>query len=183
MTKRLILLSFVSLAIIFGGCSKESPVQPDLMGNEETISLAKSTITEVNFTFDEGKPAYSDPGRQWVDKNGILHIRRQIGENAPIAGDFVGFDRHNEFNADINTATGNGVFHGNFTMEVEWPARQLKGVFSGHYKGKFTNWLLAGTTIAKGEGDFEGMTLRIEQKGDGPGSYFLICNGTVKEHK
>jgi hypothetical protein len=185
MTKKLILLSFIALAIILGGCSKESPVSPDLMGDETAESLAKKScnVTVVNFTFDEGKPERADPGKQWTDKNGILHIRGQVGENAPIAGDFVGYDRHNVFNADINTATGNGTFHGKFTMEVEWPARNLKGIFRGHYRGIFTNWLLTGTTTALGKGEFDGMVLRIEQKGDAPGSYFLICTGTVTERK
>jgi len=182
MTKKLILLSVIALAIIIGGCSKDSPVAPDLTGNDAGSSLAKPTVTVVNFTFDEGKPESGDPGQQWVDDQGVLHIRGQIGINAPIAGDFVGYDRHNEFNADIDLATGNGRFTGIFTMEVEWTARNLKGVFSGRYKGVFTNWLLTGTTTALGEGEFAGMVLRIEQTGDAPGSYFLIATGTVTEH-
>lgn len=181
MTKKLILLSFIALTIIICGCSKESPVAPDLTGNDAGISLDKPSVTVVNFTFDEGKPESGDPGQQWVDDQGVLHIRGQIGINAPVAGDFVGYDRHNVFNADIDLATGNGKFTGVFTMEVEWTARNLKGVFSGRYKGEFTNWLLTGATTCIGEGAFAGMVLRFEQKGDGPGSYFLICTGTVTE--
>jgi len=182
MTKKLILFSLVVLALMVGGCSKKSPLSPDLMESDAGKSLAKKTITVVNFTFDEGNPERSDPGQQWVDAQGILHIRGQIGENAPIAGDFVGYDRHNVFNADIDLATGNGKFTGTFTMEVEWTARKLKGVFSGRYKGIFTNGLLTGNTTALGEGEFAGMVLRIEQKGDAPGSYFLYATGTVTEH-
>lgn len=183
MTKKLILLSLIALALMVGGCSKQSPVSPNLMGNDAGESLAKKkyTVTEVKFDFDENAATIVDQGKQWIDKNGVLHIRGQVGENAPVTGNLEGRDIHNVFNADINTTTGNGRFHGKFSMEVTWEHndRTLEGVFSGHYRGIFTNWLLTGTTIAFGEGDFDGMVLRFEQKGDGPGSYYLICTGTI----
>jgi hypothetical protein len=182
MTKKLILLGFIAFAIIIGGCSKESPVAPDLTGNHTGETLAKQTVTIVNFTFDEGKPEYSNPGTQWIDEDGILHIRGQVGDGAPIAGDFDGKDLHNVFNADINTKTGNGRFNGIFSMEVTWTARKLTGIFSGSYQGVFNKGLLHGTTVAFGEGDFDGMVLRIRQEGDAPVSYFLTATGTVCEH-
>lgn len=182
MTKKLFLLSFIALAIIIGGCSKESPVAPDLMGSNSGESLAKATHTVVNFIADEGKAKIVDPGTQWVDEQGILHIRGQVGEGAPVSGDLVGTDLRNVFNVDINTATGSGPFVGTFYMEVEWPARNLKGAFRGAYKGVITNGYLTGTTTGMGEGGFAGMVLRAEQKEEVAGSYKLLFTGTVTEH-
>lgn len=41
MTKKLVLLSFVTLALMIGGCSKESPVAPDLSGSNAGKNLEK----------------------------------------------------------------------------------------------------------------------------------------------
>jgi hypothetical protein len=182
MTKKLILLSLVALALMVGGCSKESPVAPDLMGNDAGNSLAKQTRTDVSFIGDEGIDYIIDPGTQWVDAQGILHIRGLVRKDGPVTGDLVGYDRHNVFNADINTATGSGPFFGTFSMEAEWPARNLKGAFSGGYKGYITNGNLAGTTTGLGEGGFAGMVFRLDQKEIVPGSYKLSFIGTVTEH-
>ncbi|HEX9974373.1 MAG TPA: hypothetical protein VGD14_20050 [bacterium] len=59
MTKKLILLSFVAFALMVGGCSKESPIAPDLMGNDAGKSLAKQTVT--------ADPSHSRPSSRCVN--------------------------------------------------------------------------------------------------------------------
>ncbi|MCU0645716.1 MAG: hypothetical protein MUC94_15840, partial [bacterium] len=44
MTKKLILLSFIALAVIVGGCSKESPVAPDFVGTDAGKNLEKPVL-------------------------------------------------------------------------------------------------------------------------------------------
>jgi hypothetical protein len=182
MTKKLILLSLAALTLMVGGCSKESPIAPDLAGNDAGKSLAKQTRYEISFIGDEGVAYIVDPGTQWVDDKGILHIRNQVRKDAPMTGQLVGYDRHNVFNADIDLATMSGPFMGTFVIEAEWGERNLSGMFRGGYKGYITNGNLAGTTTGLGEGGFAGMILRCEQKEVTPGSYNLLFEGTITDH-
>ncbi|MDZ7336488.1 MAG: hypothetical protein ONB32_15160 [candidate division KSB1 bacterium] len=168
--------------MIVSGCSKESPVGPDLTGSDAGKSLAKQTRYAVTFQGDEGVAYIVDQGTQWVDEKGILHIRNQVRKDGPLTGQLEGYDRHNVFNADIDLATMSGPFVGTFVMEVEWTERGLKGTFSGGYKGYITNGNLAGTTSGLGEGDFAGMVLRCDQKESSPGSLNLIFTGTITDH-
>lgn len=126
MTKKSFLLGCIAVVLIAGGCAKESPVAPEINAeNSAGLSLSKRRVSHVSATYDFSQGQIVDRGREWVDAQGVYHVRKQIYENSPITGGFVGVDEHNVFNADIEQATGNGRSWGHTRSNVTWTERNI----------------------------------------------------------
>lgn len=181
MKRRVFFLALAGAALIINGCGKQNPISPALTGSKKPTTLAKPTVTRITFTADGTQAQVVDPGRQFVDDEGVLHIRGFVTTGAPITGDLVGMDTRNEFNANIELATGNGNAWGTFRDEVSWPARNLSGVFEGHYQGQITAGQISVAGVGQGSGDFSGMKISGTLQETAPGSGVLIFNGTIAE--
>lgn len=113
---------------------------------------AQATETEVKGRMvgfvmgDPAKPA-------WTDEDGITHFRG-VPSWGDVTGDLEG-DAYSEFNLDVNMETGDGWGAGTVILNVSWG--ELSGTFEGRYMIKFTGWLVTGSGVAHGTGDFEGM--------------------------
>jgi hypothetical protein len=184
MKHRIFSLLVLGAALAMVGCDKSGPVSPELNNSEEAASLAKRTKAHVTWIADFSNPAHIvDPGKQFVDAKGVLHIRRQVFSGAPITGDLVGQELRNVFNADIELATGNGRAWGTFREETTWPARNLSGVFEGTYKAKITAGFLTGTHAGRGSGGYKGLKIKGTQEETVPGSLTLRLNSVItKKH-
>jgi hypothetical protein len=180
MTKKLFILSCIGLAFTAGGCSKESPVAPGINAeNNADLSLNKPSVSHVFVTYDfTGRDV--DPGRQWVDDKGVLHIRKQIFENAPITGGFVGVDEHNVFNADIELATGNGKSWGKTRSNVTWVERNISGILIGEYENRIIAGQMIGHSSWVGRDGLEDLVAKAEQE-TVPGTLVLNVDFTVSE--
>lgn len=95
--------------------------------------------------------ALIDPGKQWVTKDGILHIRgsywmgTEVGTlGSSILEDWLSFN--------INLATGEGTFSGNWLLTFEG-----RGTISGRATGKISQgYLITGEFIGThATGEFE----------------------------
>jgi hypothetical protein len=163
MTKKLFLLSCIAVAFIAGGCSKESPVAPEINAeNSADLSLSKRRVSHVSATYDFTGHMV-DPGRVWVDDKGVTHIRKQIYENSPITGGFAGVDVHNVFNADID-ATGNGKSWGKTRSNVTWVERNISGTWIGEYENRIVAGQMIGHSSWVGRGGFAGLVAKGKQE-------------------
>ena len=164
MTKKLFLLSCIAVAFMAGGCAKESPVAPEMKaGSSNDLSLSKRRVSQVSCTYDFTGHVV-DPGRQWVDDKGVLHIRKQVYENSPITGGFVGVDEHNVFNADIEQATGNGKSWGKTRSHVTWVERNINGIWLGEYHNQIIAGQMIGTSSWVGRDGFAGLVAKGKQE-------------------
>ena len=165
MTKKLFVFSFVALAFMAGGCAKESPVAPEMKAeSSDDLSLSKRHVALVAATYDFSQGQIVDQGRQWVDADGVLHVREQIYENSPITGGFAGVDEHNVFNADIVLATGNGRSWGHTRSNVTWVERNISGIWLGKYENRIIAGQMIGHSSWVGRGGFAGLVAKGEQE-------------------
>lgn len=164
MTKRLFVLSCIAVAFIAGGCAKESPVAPEInAGSSNDLSLSKRRVSLVAATYNFTLGQIVDQGQQWVDAQGILHIRKQIYEGSPITGGFAGVDVHNVFNADID-ATGNGKSWGKTRSNVTWVERNISGTWIGEYENRIVAGQMIGKSSWVGRGGFAGLKAKGKQE-------------------
>jgi hypothetical protein len=118
--------------------------------------------------------AVVDPGRQWVDSAGILHIRDSLMTwNFPTgSGDLVG-SGWGVFSANINPVTGDGDTQGFHYLTLA--AGQTSGTFWGHASGTITGGIMnAEFNAPHGGGGFAGMKMRTDIAftwGSGVGTY------------
>lgn len=183
MTKKLFLLSCIAVVLIIGGCSKESPVAPQVSvdnGGEATLSKHKAEVSHVSATFDFNQGQIVDRGREWVDEQGGYHVSGQVYENSPITGDLAGVDEHNVFNMDIS-AIGEGRSWGHTRSQVTWADRNISGVWLGVYENRIVAGQMQGHSSWIGRGGFAGMTAKGTQETE-PGNFLLLhVNFTIKE--
>jgi hypothetical protein len=181
MTKKLILLSFIALALMVGGCSKESPVSPQLNAfSSDEILLSKLAIYHASCSMDFSKTMV-DPGQVWTDDQGVLHIRNQVYKNTAVTGDFIGIDVHNVFNADIVLATGEGKSWGWNRSDVTWRHRNISGTWTGQYKNRIVGGQMKGTSAYVGSGGFTGLIAKASQEESAPGSLILNMQWSIYE--
>ncbi len=176
MTKKLFVLSCLAVAFIAGGCSKESPVAPEMKvenTTNETLSKHKPNVSHVFATYDFSQGQIVDRGREWVDAQGVYHVRKQIYENSPITGGFVGVDEHNVFNADIDQATGNGKSWGKTRSNVTWVERNISGILIGEYENRIVAGQMIGKSSWVGRGGFAGLVAKAEQETE-LGNFLLL---------
>jgi hypothetical protein len=103
-----------------------------------------------------------DPGKQWMDDQGILHQRgaRMRWEARKGEGDFVGTGI-GVYNADIDPTTGNGKTQGFHSMDLS--LGEMGGSFAGHADNTITGFVMSGRFNAPhATGDFKGMKLRLK---------------------
>jgi hypothetical protein len=165
MTKKLFLLSCIALAFIAGGCAKDAPVAPEINAESSAdLSLSKRRVSHVSATYDFSQGQIVDRGREWVDAQGVYHVRKQIYENSPISGGFVGVDEHNVFNADIDQATGNGRSWGKTRSNVTWMERNISGIWLGEYENRIVAGQMIGKSSWVGRGGFAGLEAKGKQE-------------------
>lgn len=115
---------------------------------------AGATFTPVSGTINY---VVVDEGTQWLDDDGIFHVRDRILSWVCGQGDFTGTG-WGTANMNINPLTGNGDVQGyhcfNFSLG------EVSGTFVGHADDIFTGWVLVGEFVAHGDGGFAGMHLR-----------------------
>jgi len=120
--------------------------------------VAKATKTEFKATIEEFI-FQGVPERQWIDGEGILHIRGLPLERR-VDGDFVGTQTIVQ-NLNMDTATGTGNAWGTVILYVTWDG--LTGTFESHYVGTITPTDGASFKVnGHGTGDFEGMKMRAD---------------------
>lgn len=167
MSTKSFLLSFIVLAFIAGGCSEQAPVAPETnAGSSADLSLSKRRVSHVSATYDFSQGQIVDRGREWVDAQGVYHVRKQIYENSPITGGFAGVDEHNVFNMDIS-ATGNGRSWGKTLSNVTWVERNISGIWIGEYENRIVAGQMIGKSSWVGRGGFAGLKAKGKQETEG----------------
>jgi len=102
-----------------------------------------------------------DPGKQWFDEDGILHIRGALMEWEAWEGegDFVGTG-WGDYNANIDPVTGDGDTQG--FHYFDFSLGELTGSFAGQADCIYTGFVMSGEYVAHGDGGFAGMKLRVD---------------------
>jgi hypothetical protein len=103
---------------------------------------------------------FADPERQWVDDDGVEHVRRQASTGT-VTGD-VNFAASNVFNSDWDPATKNGAVFGSYifrsereTWEGDFAGRMSAEESVGTWDGRSDQGRrLAGTFVQVGEGAY-----------------------------
>jgi hypothetical protein len=72
--------------------------------------------------------AFEDPRAQWVDENGVEHIRGQVSTGV-VTGDMEAA-ASNDFNSDHDPRTGAGLVFGSYTFATAGET------WTGHFAGK-----------------------------------------------
>ncbi len=139
------------------------------------IAPAKAKTKEPYSSYIES--ALIDPGKQWVSEDGILHIRDSYWAGTEVGT--LGTSKFEDWlSFNINLATGEGTFSGNWLLTFEG-----RGTFSGSATGKISQgYLITGMFIGThATGEFEG----IQKKGSlngmltDPTHAILYAEGTV----
>ena len=126
---------------------------------------ADSVLAQATFTPISGDMTFlsdMDSGKEWVDDEGITHIRGRTMDWAFVAGSLLGYGS-GIYNADIDEF-GNGVTQGFHFFDVEFqgePYDGVSGTFEGHAEGTFTNLWLAAEFVGHGDGGFAGMHFQL----------------------
>ncbi|MCI0514161.1 hypothetical protein L0128_13170 [candidate division KSB1 bacterium] len=180
MTKNIALLGLIALALLVGGCSKETPLAPETNVANLESALSKPSVFQATCQMDFSKTMV-DSGKVWVDDQGVLHIRNQVYKNTAITDDFVGIDLHNVFNADINLATGAGRSWGWNRSRVTWTAQNLTGLWTCKYQNEIVGGQMKGTSSYVGGCGFAGMHADAQQEETAPGSLVLIMKWNIYE--
>jgi hypothetical protein len=101
-----------------------------------------------------------DPGKVWIDEEGIQHIRDAVMEWEFLTGegDLVG-SGWGIYNMNIDPLTGEGDTQGFHYLDLSFGP--LSGTFAGHADCVINGFVMAGDYIAHGDGGFEGMKLKM----------------------
>lgn len=128
--------------------------------------------TKTTFMGIETPVFTGEPDRQWVDEDGVLHIR-----GLPVETIFQGtpFNFINRVTIDLNLdlATGDGDGTGAFTFDVTWG--ELRGTFQGIATltlSREPGRELLVSYVGHGAGDFEGMKIMGNGAPTTPGQPF-----------
>ena len=105
----------------------------------------------------------TDPGRVWIDEDGITHYRGlviiAVIEGQDLDGVSVTGDGYYVFNINIDMATGNGDL--NITISTEMTYGDLVGAWRGRGVATITGFFIDGTfNYFRGYDDFEGWHMR-----------------------
>jgi hypothetical protein len=127
------------------------------------LCLASTAWAGATFTPVSGIMHYDvvDDGKQWLDEEGILHIRGALMEWEALAGEgsFVGTG-WGIYNTNIDPVTGDGdtqAFH-----YLDFSLGELSGTFGGHSDSIYEGFVMTGEFVANGDGGFAGMKLRTD---------------------
>lgn len=134
-------------------CQDHNPMSPEFTGSKEKAAV-ENTAAHVNYMVDYSQAQIVDPGKQFVDEKGVLHIRDQVLTGAPITGDLIGKNKRTLLNADINIATGNGRVFGTYTNEIKMVNRNFFNVLEGEYEAEVIAGALSEIRITHASGDF-----------------------------
>jgi len=122
---------------------------------------ASGARAQATFTPAGGDWSYewADAGTQWIDDEGILHVRNGVLVWTVVGGDFeiVG-DTYSIVNINLDLATGDG--NGQSFNHLEISFGNMVGVFEGHDNGPYTEFVRTGHFVYHGSGDFAGMKYR-----------------------
>jgi len=100
---------------------------------------AAASTTQVSLT--ETTVSIVGPTSEWVE-GGILHVRGRTDVNA-VSGDLQG-TLTAELDLDVNLASGDGDFHGQFTLATQ------RAIWSGSARGLLQGWGASGTYVGRG---------------------------------
>jgi hypothetical protein len=140
------------------------------------IAWAKATKTPVAVT-KEVWPSAQPPARQWIDEDGIWHIRGSVAD-VVIQGDLDGLGIA-VVNLNLDLSTGNGDEAGYATMNLDWG--DLSGTFEGHFSVAYTGFVGVGHGTYHGTGGFAGMKLKEQftvTLSEGP-PYHVTSEGAI----
>ena len=112
------------------------------------------------FVADLAWTTFTDPERQWVDEDGVEHVRRQASTGT-VTGD-VAFAASNLFNSDWDPAAKNGAVFGSYvfrseeeTWEGDFAGRMSAEESVGTWDGRSNQGRrLAGTFVQIGAGAY-----------------------------
>jgi len=144
--KKLVVLGYVGLL----GCA---------------LVWASSVWAEATFTPVSGAMTFQveeETGREWIDEEGILHIRDRIMHWNFIEGSLIG-SGWGIFNANIDADPNSLNFGDGDTQGYHYfncSHGEISGTFAGHAEGYYTGFFMVADYIAHGEGGFAGMKLR-----------------------
>lgn len=148
MFQRIFVLFAFGVALLLLACSEQNPTAPALTQSEQeaaVAALAKGGSIPFTSTIDFTAGTLVDPGKEFVDDKGVLHVRGQIND-APITGDIEGTVRI-VTDIDINLTDGSGRYRGKFVITGTFQGR------TGTYSGKFSGKVIDGSF---GPNDFAG---------------------------
>ena len=107
--------------------------------------LASGAATEVAVSGGQMTVAVIDPGRSWVDGEGITHVRGVILE-VTFSGDLEGtVTQHLNYNID---PAGNGDLHG--SAEFEGTLSGVAGELAGRFAGDISAGVFSADSVGLG---------------------------------
>ncbi len=136
-------------------------------------SGVQAKATKTPFTFTAADIALGEPEREWVDDEGILHVRNQAYQFV-VSGDFDG-TLSGLVNVNMDLATGDGDGFGTLLLAVTGGG----GTFEGRFTATFEGGAISGEFVGHGTGDFEGMKIMGTFAPAGPPPAGLNFEGIV----
>ena len=118
------------------------------------FALAQSKVTPLEAT--ETVCAILDPGKEWVTRQGVLHIRGQVRKNR-VESSEPRVDGWNTLivNVNLDLRTMKGTLAGTFMIVPN----TIDGAFEGTFQAQITDGLASGKAVAHGTGALEGQKL------------------------
>jgi len=101
-----------------------------------TTLHARAAATTTQLSLTERTVSIVGPADEWVG-GGILHVRGRTDVNS-VSGDLQG-TLTAELDLDVNLASGDGDFHGQFTLATE------QATWTGSARGVLQAWEASGT--------------------------------------
>ncbi len=178
MKNQICFLAIIWANLGFWSCQDQNPISPELLGSKEKAAV-KNTSMRVDYMVDYSQVQIVDPGKRFVDENGVLHIRDQVFSGAPITGDLVGKNKRTLINADIDIASGNGKVFGTYAHEVIWAKRNFNGVLEGRYEVEIVAGAISGIRIVPSSDSLMGLKIASTQEQMLPGSMKLKLNSVM----
>jgi len=159
--KKLAVLGFVGVLVCV-------PIGSSTVWADATFTPVSGTMT---FAVDE------ESGSQWMDEEGILHIRDRIMSWDFDEGSLMG-SGWGIFNANIDSDPnspnfGNGDTQGYHYFDASYG--EISGTFAGSASGYYTGFFMVGEYNGHGEGGFAGMKLRVTSS-----LYYFSGQGTYE---
>lgn len=106
---------------------------------------------------------FLDPGKEWIDDEGILHIQGNVSTTELVGEDHNGIPINGTLihvvSMNVDLATGSGDWHG--TSMVEETYGEMSGTYEGTTRATLTNFIWEGEfNFSRGGGDFAGWHTR-----------------------
>jgi hypothetical protein len=164
----------VGLIAVFllAACAKEDPLSTELPVIDAKISI----------TVDLKSGRVVDPGYEWVDNSGIIHVQGRVIDGQTVSGDLVGKFKIIVANSELDPRTGNSKETLIVECAATWPAQKRSGVFSGELKQEITDGARAASTLAaKGKDGFDKLNLEVTFKEGQASAGVLIGDGRIFE--